>query len=42
MKGTPVKVLNIDGLIKTKTEYREKDILDKQVLSRIKDRLYGQ
>lgn len=40
--GTPVKVLNIDGLIKTKTDYREKDILDKQVLSRIKDQLNGQ
>ena len=39
IEGTPVKVLNIDGLIKTKTDYREKDILDKQVLSRIKDTL---
>ena len=37
--GTPVRVLNIDGLIKTKTDYREKDVLDKRVLSRIKDEL---
>lgn len=37
--GTPVRVLNIDGLIKTKTDYREKDVLDKRVLSRIKDDL---
>lgn len=37
--GTPVKVLNIDGLIKTKTDYREKDVLDKQVLARIKEAL---
>ena len=28
--------LNIDGLIKTKTDFREKDLLDKQVLMRIK------
>ena len=39
IEGTPVKVLNIDGLIKTKTDYREKDLLDKQVLSRIRDSL---
>jgi hypothetical protein len=37
--ATPVKVLNIDGLIMTKTDYREKDLLDKRVLSRIKQRL---
>lgn len=34
---TPVKVLNIDGLIKTKTDYREKDVLDKRVLVRIRE-----
>lgn len=39
IEETPVKVLNIDGLIKTKTDYREKDLLDKQVLSRIRDDL---
>ena len=37
--GTPIRVLNIDGLIKTKTDYREKDLLDKSVLARIKDGL---
>lgn len=37
--GTPVRVLNIDGLIKTKTDYREKDLLDKQVLARIRETL---
>ena len=31
-----VRVLDIDGLLKTKTDYREKDVLDKQVLLRIK------
>ena len=39
IEGTPVRVLNIDGLIKTKTDYREKDLLDKQVLGRIRDDL---
>ncbi len=34
--GTPVRVLNIDGLIKTKTDYREKDLLDKRVLAQMK------
>ena len=31
-----MRVLNIDGLIKTKTDYREKDLLDKRVLGRIR------
>ncbi len=39
LEGTPVRVLNIDGLIKTKTDYREIDILDKRVLTRIRDEL---
>ena len=41
IEGTPVRVLNIDGLIKTKTDYREKDILDKRALARIRDDLKG-
>lgn len=36
VEGTPVRVLNIDGLIKTKPNYREKDLLDKRVLSALK------
>ena len=39
IEDTLVRVLNIDGLIKTKTSYREKDLLDKQVLARIRDDL---
>jgi hypothetical protein len=39
VEGTPIKVLNIEGLIKTKTDYREKDLLDKQMLGKIKDSL---
>jgi hypothetical protein len=41
IEGVPVKVLNIDGLLRTKTDYREKDILDKQVLGRMKQQLEG-
>jgi hypothetical protein len=39
--GTVIRVLNIDWLIKTKTDYREKDLLDKQVLMRIREELKG-
>ena len=39
IEGTPVNVLNIEGLLKTKTDFREKDVLDKQVLTRIKQSL---
>jgi hypothetical protein len=35
IEGVSVRVLNIDGLLKTKTDYRDKDVLDKQVLTRI-------
>jgi hypothetical protein len=41
IEGTVVRVLNIDGLLRTKTDYREADVLDKQVLRRIKDKLGG-
>lgn len=41
IEGTCIKVLNIDGLIRTKTDFREKDLLDKRVLARIKDQLQG-
>jgi len=39
VERTPVKVLDIDGLIRTKTDYREKDLLDKRALLRIKEQL---
>ncbi len=41
IEGTSIKVLNIDGLLMTKTDYREKDLLDKLMLARIKDALKG-
>ena len=39
IEGTPLRVLNTDGLIKTKAGYREKDLLDNRVLARIRDDL---
>lgn len=39
VQGTPVRVLDIAGLLKTKTDYREKDLLDKAVLKRIEQGL---
>ena len=41
IEGTRVRVLNIDGLIRTKTDYRDKDMLDKLALTRIKQALDG-
>jgi hypothetical protein len=35
VQGVPVRVLDIAGLLKTKTDYREKDVIDKSVLQRI-------
>ncbi len=42
VQGVPVNVLDIEGLLKTKTDYREKDLLDKQVLRRIQQGLNPQ
>ena len=39
LHGIVVKVLNIDGLLRSKTDYREKDILDKAVLRRLREAL---
>ena len=35
----PIRVLNIDGLLRTKTSTREKDVLDRRMLERIKSGL---
>lgn len=37
--GVAVKLLNIEGLLRTKTDYREKDVLDKSMLRKLRDRL---
>ena len=39
LDGVPVRVVDIAGLLKTKTDFREKDILDRQVLTRIQQGL---
>ena len=39
LQGVSVRLLDIEGLIKSKTDYREKDILDKAVLRRLRERL---
>ena len=39
LDGVPVRVVDIVGLLKTKTHFREKDILDRQVLTRIQREL---
>ena len=39
IEGVTVKLLNIEGLLKSKTDYREKDVLDKSVLRRLRDQL---
>ena len=36
VEGVQIRVLNIDGLLRTKTDTRERDILDKRMLERIK------
>ena len=39
LDGVPVRVIDIAGLLKTKTDFREKDILDRQVLTKIQREL---
>ncbi len=39
VEGVLIRVLNIDGLLRTKTSVREKDILDRRMLERIKNGL---
>lgn len=36
VEGVPIRVLNIDGLLRTKTHTREKDVLDRRMLERIR------
>jgi hypothetical protein len=37
--GIPIATLDIDGLLKTKTDYRDKDRIDREVLIRLKTQL---
>ena len=38
-EGVEIRTLDIEGLLKTKTDYRDKDRIDREVLQRIRDRL---
>lgn len=37
--GVEIRTLDIEGLLKTKTDYRDKDRLDREVLTRIRQQL---
>ncbi len=37
--GVAIRTLDIEGLLKTRTDYRDKDRLDREVLDRIKAQL---
>jgi hypothetical protein len=39
VEGVPITTLDIDGLLKTKTSYRDKDKIDISVLTRLKREL---
>ena len=39
VEGVEIRTLDIEGLLKTKTVYRDKDRIDREVLQRIRDRL---
>ena len=38
-QGIEIKVLDIEGLLKTKTDFREKDLIDKLALNKLKNQL---
>lgn len=39
VENVEVRTLDIDGLLKTKTDYRDKDRIDREALTRLKDQL---
>lgn len=39
VEGVPIRLLNIDGLLRIKTRTREKDLLDRRMLERIQQGL---
>ena len=40
--GVPILTLNIEGLLKTKTAYRDKDRIDREALTRLLQQLKGE
>lgn len=41
VEGVTIRVLDIEGLLKTKTDYRAKDRIDREVLLRLREQLRG-
>lgn len=41
IEGVPIVTLNIEGLLKTKTEHRNKDRIDRDALTRLQQQLKG-
>jgi len=39
VEGVEVRTLDIEGLLKTKTDYRDKDRIDREALNRLKSQL---
>jgi hypothetical protein len=39
VEGVEIRTLDIDGLLKTKTDYRDKDRIDREALARLKRQL---
>lgn len=39
VNGVAVRTLDIEGLLKTKTSYRDKDRIDREALGRLRSRL---
>ena len=39
LQGVAVRTLDIEGLLKTKTDYRDKDRIDREALERLRNRL---
>lgn len=39
--GVQIRTLDIEGLLKTKTDYRDKDRIDREALMRLRDQLQG-
>lgn len=37
IEGVTIRLLNIEGLLRSKTDYREKDLLDKSMLRKLRD-----
>ncbi len=37
--GVPIRTLDIEGLLKTKTDFRDKDRIDREALNRLRSRL---